>query len=90
MAAALPVLCSFVCNTHGPYVHHYAKLQEGAAAKGSRTSASVGNSYLVQLAKMPTIKLASDTAVRGMTFLHGYTEPVLLLLHESAPTWGGR
>lgn len=65
-------------------------LQEGAAAKGSRTSASVGNSYLVQLSKMPTIKLTSDTAVRGMTFLHGYTEPVLLLLHESAPTWGGR
>eukprot|EP00878_Enallax_costatus_P012110 GHUV01012643.1.p1 GENE.GHUV01012643.1~~GHUV01012643.1.p1 ORF type:complete len:1562 (+),score=569.41 GHUV01012643.1:165-4850(+) len=65
-------------------------LQEGASAKGSRTSASVGNSYLVNLAKMPTIKLASDTSVRGMTFLHGYTEPVLLLLHESTPTWGGR
>lgn len=65
-------------------------VQEGGSTKGSRTSASVGNSYLVNLAKLPSIKLTSDTAVRGMTFLHGYTEPVLLLLHESAPTWGGR
>ncbi|KAF6256640.1 hypothetical protein COO60DRAFT_92934 [Scenedesmus sp. NREL 46B-D3] len=65
-------------------------LQEGGAVKGSTSSASVGNSYLVHLAKVPSLKLASDCAVRAMTFLHGYTEPVLLLLHETTPTWGGR
>lgn len=58
--------------------------------KGSTSSASVGNSYLVHLAKVPSLKLASDCAVRAMSFLHGYTEPVLLLLHETTPTWGGR
>jgi cleavage and polyadenylation specificity factor subunit 1 len=65
-------------------------LQEGGAAKGSTSSASVGNSYLVHLAKVASLKLSSDCAVRAMTFLHGYTEPVLLLLHETTPTWGGR
>ncbi len=29
-------------------------------------------------------------AVRDAVFLHGYAEPVLLLLHEVAPTWAGR
>ena len=28
--------------------------------------------------------------VRDAVFLHGYTEPVLLLLHEPEPTWAGR
>lgn len=28
--------------------------------------------------------------VRDAVFLHGYTEPVLLLLYESSPTWAGR
>jgi cleavage and polyadenylation specificity factor subunit 1 len=27
--------------------------------------------------------------VRDMAFLHGYAEPVLLLLHEPDPTWPG-
>ncbi|WIA38397.1 hypothetical protein OEZ86_001723 [Tetradesmus obliquus] len=65
-------------------------VQEGSTPKGSTSCASVGNSYLVNLAKVSSLKLASDCAVRAMTFLHGYTEPVLLLLHETAPTWGGR
>jgi cleavage and polyadenylation specificity factor subunit 1 len=65
-------------------------LQEGGSVKGSTSSASVGNSYLVHLSKVASLKLSSDCAVRAMTFLHGYTEPVLLLLHETPPTWGAR
>jgi hypothetical protein len=37
-----------------------------------------------------SLRLASATAVRGMAFLHGYTEPLLALLHETTPTWGAR
>jgi cleavage and polyadenylation specificity factor subunit 1 len=28
--------------------------------------------------------------VRDAVFLHGYTEPLLLVLHEDKPTWPGR
>jgi cleavage and polyadenylation specificity factor subunit 1 len=27
--------------------------------------------------------------VRDAVFLHGYNEPVLMLLHEAEPTWAG-
>ncbi|KXZ43815.1 hypothetical protein GPECTOR_80g175 [Gonium pectorale] len=47
--------------------------------------ACVGNSYMLNLQKMMGIR-----EVRDCVFLHGYTEPVLLLLHESDPTWAGR
>lgn len=32
----------------------------------------------------------SPVQVRHAVFLHGYTEPMLLLLHEPEPTWPGR
>ncbi|MEW5299110.1 MAG: hypothetical protein WDW36_002156 [Sanguina aurantia] len=48
-------------------------------------SSGVGNSYVVNLAKMLGIH-----EVRDAVFLHGYTEPVLLLLHEPDPTWAAR
>lgn len=58
---------------------------------GSRSSSAVvGNSYTVNLAKVPSLKLTSATAVRDMTFMHGFTEPLLVLLHETVPTWGAR
>lgn len=60
-------------------------LQEGHAGKGSTAAASVGNSYVINLAKTAGIKDVRDAA-----FLYGYTEPVLLLLHETEPTWPGR
>jgi hypothetical protein len=50
----------------------------------------VGNSYVVNLCKVASLKLSPANVVRHMTFLHGYTEPLLLLLHETKPTWGGR
>ncbi len=34
--------------------------------------------------------LPSQSKVRDVCFLHGYTEPLLLVLHETAPTWPGR
>jgi hypothetical protein len=50
----------------------------------------VGNSYTVNLAKVPSLKLTSATAVRALTFMHGFTQPLLVLLHETTPTWGAR
>eukprot|EP00775_Hariotina_reticulata_P005379 gene5379-5614_t len=65
-------------------------LQEASTVQSKTSSASVGNSYVVNLAKAQGVKLSSTTAVRSWTFLHGYTEPVLLLLYEATPTWGAR
>lgn len=31
----------------------------------------------------------SALQVRDAVFLHGYNEPVLVLLHEAEPTWAG-
>lgn len=44
----------------------------------------------MNLAKVPSLRLTSATAVRDMAFMHGFTEPLLVLLHETTPTWGGR
>lgn len=65
-------------------------LQDSASGKGAPRPASVGNSYVVGLAKAPGLRLGSDGAVRDMVFLHGFVEPVLLLLYEATPTWPGR
>ncbi len=48
-------------------------------------AAAVGNSYPLSLSRMIGLREARDAV-----FLHGYTEPVLLLLHEPEPTWAGR
>lgn len=50
----------------------------------------MGNSYCVNLDKIASLNLVAATSIRALAFLHGYTEPLLLLLHETAPTWGGR
>lgn len=39
---------------------------------------------------MLDLRLRGINAVRDAVFLHGYAEPVLLVLHEVAPTWAGR
>jgi cleavage and polyadenylation specificity factor subunit 1 len=54
-------------------------------AGGAGSAAAVGNSYVLNLHRMMGIR-----EVRDAVFLHGYTEPVLLLLHEPDPTWAGR
>lgn len=52
--------------------------EEAGAAHGA-----IGNSYVDNLAKV------GIREVMDAVFLHGYSEPVLLLLHESEPTWEG-
>ncbi|KAI8464986.1 MAG: CPSF A subunit region-domain-containing protein [Monoraphidium minutum] len=58
---------------------------KGGAKAGGRAAAALGNSYLVDVGKD-----AGVGQVRAAAFLHGYTEPLLLLLHEDKPTWPGR
>ncbi|KAG2481891.1 hypothetical protein HYH03_019150, partial [Edaphochlamys debaryana] len=58
---------------------------ELSAGGGAGAAPTVGNAYLLNLSKMMGIR-----EVRDCVFLHGYTEPVLLLLHEPDPTWAGR
>ncbi|GFR46062.1 hypothetical protein Agub_g7532, partial [Astrephomene gubernaculifera] len=61
----------------------------GAAAAGgggyAGGAAAVGNSYVLNLHKMMGIR-----EIRDCVFLAGYTEPVLLVLHEPDATWAGR
>ncbi|CAD7702900.1 unnamed protein product [Ostreobium quekettii] len=47
----------------------------------STSAATVGNSYVLHLGKM------GIQEVRDFVFLHGYNEPVILILHEPEPTW---
>ncbi|EFJ51734.1 hypothetical protein VOLCADRAFT_87503 [Volvox carteri f. nagariensis] len=56
----------------------------GGGGGGGGGVATLGNGYLLNLNKMMGIR-----EVRDCVFLHGYTEPVLLLLHEPDPTWVG-
>ncbi|KAA6424198.1 MAG: cleavage and polyadenylation specificity factor subunit 1-like [Trebouxia sp. A1-2] len=63
----------------------YGEGVEGpGGASTELVSATVGNSYVVNLAKMGVKK------VRDIVFLHKYNEPVLLILHEVHPTWPAR
>ncbi|KAL3135407.1 hypothetical protein ABBQ32_007589 [Trebouxia sp. C0010 RCD-2024] len=63
----------------------YGEGVEGArGAPAELVSATVGNSYVVNLAKM------GIKQVKDIVFLHKYNEPVLLVLHEVAPTWPAR
>jgi len=65
-------------------------LQDVDKTSVAAQSATVGNSYCVNLGKVPSLKLTSATSVRDLAFMHGFTEPLLVLLHETAPTWGAR
>lgn len=47
-------------------------------------AAYVGNGYVLNLNKM------GINDVIDLAFLHGYAEPVLLLLHEPEPAWVGK
>ena len=53
--------------------------------RGQGPAASVRKSFVVDL----TADLALS-GVRDAAFLHGYGEPVVLLLHEREPTWAAR
>ena len=58
--------------------------EEGTAVKGFKAAAIEKGGYTVPLRKLGL------GAVRDLTFLHGYNEPVLVVLHEAVPTWSGR
>ena len=56
--------------------------QDGAATQ--HEAAGLGSSFVLDL------RSRGVRTVRDAVFLHGYAEPVLLILHEVAPTWAGR
>jgi cleavage and polyadenylation specificity factor subunit 1 len=51
---------------------------------GGIICARIESSYVVSLRDLD-IKFVKD-----FVFLHGYTEPVVVVLHEKEPTWAGR
>ncbi|KAM3392829.1 hypothetical protein ACQJBY_013792 [Aegilops geniculata] len=56
---------------------------EPTRALGS-SAVRVESSYLIDLRALET------NHVKDFTFVHGYIEPVLVILHEREPTWAGR
>mmetsp|Transcript_20113 Transcript_20113/g.65502 ORF Transcript_20113/g.65502 Transcript_20113/m.65502 type:complete len:1349 (-) Transcript_20113:519-4565(-) len=61
----------------------------GAAADGGRTLGPQDAAALEPSYRVP-LKALNIHAVRDACFLHGYAEPVLLILHETSPTWAAR
>ncbi|RMZ55782.1 hypothetical protein APUTEX25_005823 [Auxenochlorella protothecoides] len=63
------------------------ELDEAAGLAGAGRvpeAGTVGNSYVDDLGSALDIQ-----EVKAATFLHGYSEPVLLVLHEPRPSWSG-
>uniref|UniRef100_A0ACD5YZV0 Uncharacterized protein n=1 Tax=Avena sativa TaxID=4498 RepID=A0ACD5YZV0_AVESA len=50
----------------------------------SSTAVHIESSYSIDLRALDT------SHVKDFTFVHGYIEPVLVILHEREPTWAGR
>uniref|UniRef100_A0ACD5YDD5 Uncharacterized protein n=1 Tax=Avena sativa TaxID=4498 RepID=A0ACD5YDD5_AVESA len=50
----------------------------------SSTAVRIESSYSIDLRALDT------SHVKDFTFVHGYIEPVLVILHEREPTWAGR
>ncbi|XP_071686240.1 cleavage and polyadenylation specificity factor subunit 1 isoform X2 [Rutidosis leptorrhynchoides] len=57
---------------------------DGASSTGGSVSARVQSSYLISLRDLDV------KHVKDFIFVHGYIEPVLVLLHEKELTWAGR
>jgi len=61
-------------------------VQEGTGiAEGVTSSSALQTSYVLNLRKLLKIHTVKD-----ICFLHRYNAPVLLILHEAAPSWPGR
>jgi len=58
--------------------------EEEGLSIGSKIYAHVESSYVVSLRDMDM------KHIKDFVFLHGYIEPVLVVLHEKDPTWAGR
>ncbi|KAF8646672.1 hypothetical protein HU200_065721 [Digitaria exilis] len=50
----------------------------------SSTASRIESSYVIDL------RLLEMNHIKDFTFVHGYIEPVLVILHEQEPTWAGR
>ncbi|CAN6242631.1 unnamed protein product [Urochloa humidicola] len=50
----------------------------------SSTAVRIDSSYVIDL------RLLEMNHIKDFTFVHGYIEPVLVILHEQEPTWAGR
>lgn len=57
---------------------------EEALSSGSAVSARVESSYVISLRDLDM------KHVKDFTFVHGYIEPVMVILHERELTWAGR
>lgn len=58
--------------------------EDNAAPAGASVCANVASSYVVNLRSIDM------KHVKDFVFLHGYNEPVILVLHDREPTWAGR
>ncbi|KAK6926348.1 Cleavage/polyadenylation specificity factor, A subunit, N-terminal [Dillenia turbinata] len=55
-----------------------------AFGSGGAVSARIESSYIINLRDLDM------KHVKDFTFVHGYIEPVMVILHEREPTWAGR
>lgn len=54
------------------------------SSTGGTTSARIESSYVINLRDLDM------KHIKDFTFIHGYIEPVMVILHEREPTWAGR
>ncbi|KAI3735197.1 hypothetical protein L6452_14687 [Arctium lappa] len=57
---------------------------DGASSTGGSVSARIQSSYMISLRDLDV------KHVKDFIFVHGYIEPVLVILHEKELTWAGR
>ncbi|MCO5599663.1 hypothetical protein L7F22_053768 [Adiantum nelumboides] len=67
----------------GQEAYGFGEEEEGLEPS-SALCVHVKSSYVVSMRELDIIH------IKDFTFLHGYIEPVLILLHEKEPTWAGR
>ncbi|KAJ0968727.1 hypothetical protein J5N97_021604 [Dioscorea zingiberensis] len=58
--------------------------EDELAGAGSNVSVRIESSYIIDLRELDM------KHVKDFTFIHGYIEPVMVILHEKEPTWAGR
>lgn len=57
---------------------------DDAFSAGGTVSARIESSYIISLRELDM------KHVKDFIFIHGYIEPVMVILHEREPTWAGR
>lgn len=82
-AGALVYDCQMIMFKAAQERHGLGEEEEGVISSGT-LCAHVKSSYVVSMRELDIIH------IKDFTFLHGYIEPVVLVLHEKEPTWAGR